>query len=86
MRGTGSLLILLIAAVAAGVLLVVFKPDQLPRTDTQNGEAPSAEAYVEEILRLRFKAAPVLLPVPRETWPKVASLNPLLCRFRFRWS
>ena len=68
MRGTGSLLILLIAAVAAGVLLVVFKPDQLPRTDTQNGEAPSAEAYVEEILRLRFKAAPVLLPVPRETW------------------
>ena len=68
MRGTGSLLILLIAAVAAGVLLVVFKPDQLPRTDTQNGEAPSAEGYVEEILRLRFKAAPVLLPVPRETW------------------
>ena len=68
MRGTGSLLILLIAAVAAGVLLVVFKPDQLPRTDTQNGAAPSAEAYVEEILRLRFKAAPVLLPVPRETW------------------
>ena len=68
MRGTGSLLILLIAAVAAGVLLVIFKPDQLPRTDTQNGEAPSAEGYVEEILRLRFKAAPVLLPVPRETW------------------
>ena len=68
MRGTGSLLILLIAAVAAGVLLFVFKPDQLPRTVTQNGEAPSAEGYVEEILRLRFKAAPVLLPVPRETW------------------
>ena len=68
MRVTGSLLILLTAAVAAGALLVVFKPDQLPRTDTQNGEAPSAEAYVEEILRLRFKAAPVLLPVSRETW------------------
>lgn len=68
MRGTGSLLILTIAAIAAGALLVLFRPDQLPRTSKQDGEAPSAEAYVEEILRLRFKSPPVLLPVPRQEW------------------
>ncbi|MDG2486810.1 MAG: hypothetical protein P8M65_03790 [Roseibacillus sp.] len=68
MKGTGSLLILTIAAITAGVLLVVFKPDQLPRSSGQDEDEPSAEAYVEEILRLRFKSPPVLLPVPAGTW------------------
>ena len=68
MKGTGSLLLLIMAAITAGVLLVVFKPDQLPRSSGQDEDEPSAESYVEEILRLRFKSPPVLLQVPKGAW------------------
>jgi len=68
MRGAGSLLALLIAAIAAGGLIVSFKPDQSQTTTEKNDGVPSAEAYVEDILGLRFKTAPVLVPVSKETW------------------
>ena len=68
MRGAGSLLALLIAAIAAGGLIVSFKSDQPQTTTEKNDGVPSAEAYVEDILGLRFKTAPVLVPVSKETW------------------
>ena len=68
MKGTRSLVALLVAAIVAGVVLVSLKPDQSAQKGGNSEETPSPDVYVEETLGLQFSSTPIIQQVPREVW------------------
>ena len=68
MKGAATLISLLIAAIAGGVLLALLRPDPPSKEASREQSGLSAESYVEETLGLRFKAAPEVRRVPMDIW------------------
>jgi hypothetical protein len=65
MKGAGTLVSLVLVAVAAGILLVLNKPAE-PASETTRDDRSPHEAYVEETLGLSFLAAPMVRLVSSE--------------------
>ena len=68
MKGAATLISLLIAAIAGGLLLALLRPDPPSKEASREQSGLSAESYVEETLGLRFKAAPEVRRVPMDIW------------------
>ncbi len=68
LKGIGTLAALLAAATAAGLLLVVLRPDPRQSGPREQETGPSAEAYVEDTLGLRFKTIPEIVRVSPEAF------------------
>ncbi|MCH2064133.1 MAG: hypothetical protein MK194_10460 [Roseibacillus sp.] len=66
MKGVGTLTSLIVAATAAGVLLVLLSPDPKAVETKDQETGLSTEAYVEDTLGLQFKTAPEIHRVSQE--------------------